>query len=150
MNPIERLNEGSETFDWLPALAMLGLSTQQRRVVALILDGKGDKQIAAGMGIGFSTVRTYLERIFARLHVEDRRELLLRVFSLSRKLDGAGVPMIADGKSNDSRNTDLFTGVKKAHSEGRRRGLARANRVSASRPPKASRYGMEGSTTSQP
>ncbi|MEK6643246.1 MAG: helix-turn-helix transcriptional regulator [Planctomycetota bacterium] len=164
MKPIESSSRGVETFDWLPALAALGLSRQQQRVVAMILDGKGDKQIAAGMGIGFSTVRTYLERIFARFQVADRHELLLYLFDVARGLDAVHDRMTTDSKTNDSEetdsmnadgvinvgtNTDLFTTVQKRHSAGRRRGSARAGTVSASRPPKVSslRNGRERQET---
>lgn len=101
MQPAELLKPSGEAFDWLPALAALGLSRQQQRVVALILDGKGDKQIAAALGISFHTVRTHLKRIFARLGVGDRVELVLRVLA-ARDTVAPGVP-----KNGVTNNSDL-------------------------------------------
>ena len=67
-------------------IGMLGLSPQQARVVALILAGKQDKQIARDMGVGVPTVRTYLTRIFQRTGTSDRVELVVRVFACAAKL----------------------------------------------------------------
>jgi DNA-binding NarL/FixJ family response regulator len=66
--------------DWRRAVRELGLSPQQARVVALLLEGKQDKQIAATMKLRVSTLRTYFSRIFERTGTGDRVGLLLRVF----------------------------------------------------------------------
>jgi len=63
------------------AARALDLPPQQARIVSLILQGKRDKQIAAAMGLQRPTVRTHLARIFSRLGVADRMELVLRVFA---------------------------------------------------------------------
>ena len=70
--------------EWKAVADSLRLSPQQARIVGLILEGKGDKQIAASLEMSISTVRTHLGRIFARLGVGDRVELLLHVFSRFR------------------------------------------------------------------
>lgn len=67
--------------EWNYAVKTLGPSPQQAKIVELILRGLKDKQIAAELELGFSTVRTYLDRIFMRLEVADRVELVLRVFT---------------------------------------------------------------------
>jgi DNA-binding NarL/FixJ family response regulator len=63
----------------------LELSGQQARIVELLLEGMTDKEIAAAMELKFSTVRTYLDRIFLRLGVDDRVELVLYVFAVHNK-----------------------------------------------------------------
>jgi DNA-binding NarL/FixJ family response regulator len=70
--------------EWKAIADSLHLSPQQARIVGLILEGKGDKQIASVLEMSMSTVRTHLGRIFARLGVGDRVELLLHVFSRFR------------------------------------------------------------------
>ena len=64
----------------------LRLSPQQKRIVELILRNRCDKQIAADMGLGHSTLRTYITRIFHRTGVSDRVELILLVFALSHDI----------------------------------------------------------------
>ena len=41
-----------------------------------------DNEIAATLGLSFSTVRTYLDRVFERSGVSDRMHLVLRIFSI--------------------------------------------------------------------
>ena len=71
---------------WERVVALLGLSPQQARIVALILEGKPDKQIAREMGVRVPTVRTYLTRIFQRTGAADRVELVLHVFACAATL----------------------------------------------------------------
>ena len=67
----------------------LHLSPKQARIVGLILEGKRDKQIAATLKMSISTVRTHLGRIFIRLGVADRVELLVHVFGRFREHERA-------------------------------------------------------------
>jgi len=48
------------------------LTPRELEVLALVADGTGNKQIAARLGIGESTVKTHLLRIFEKLGVSDR------------------------------------------------------------------------------
>jgi DNA-binding NarL/FixJ family response regulator len=72
---------------WNQLVATLKLPPQQIRIVELILRNYCDKQIAAALGLKVPTVRTYLHRIFERLRVSDRLELVLRLFELSHHTD---------------------------------------------------------------
>jgi ATP/maltotriose-dependent transcriptional regulator MalT len=65
---------------WGRVVRELCLSKRQAAVVGLILQGKKDKDIAAALGLSKSTVRTHLERIFARLDVADRMALVVHMF----------------------------------------------------------------------
>ena len=67
--------------EWTEALASLGLSPRQVKIVELVILGKKDKQIAASLGLKRSTIRTHLRRIFSHLEVADRMELALSIFS---------------------------------------------------------------------
>lgn len=62
-------------------MASLRLPPRQADIVRLILQGKQDKEIAAALGLRRSTIRTYLARIFARLGVSDRVQLILCICS---------------------------------------------------------------------
>lgn len=66
---------------WRRVAAELGFSSQQARIVRLMLEGMKDKQIAQLMNLRLPTVRTYLARLFARTGSHDRVDLLLHVFA---------------------------------------------------------------------
>lgn len=68
---------------WEAVVRELELAPQQERIVRLIMRSKGDKQIAREMGLGFATVRTYLNRVFERAGVEDRMQLVHRVYAIA-------------------------------------------------------------------
>jgi DNA-binding NarL/FixJ family response regulator len=74
----------SET--WNKLCGSLKLSPQQKRIVELILLNHCDKQIAAAMQLRPPTVRTYITRIFYRMGVRDRHELVLKLFAMSHGL----------------------------------------------------------------
>ena len=71
--------------EWRFVIRKLRLSRQQARVLQLVVEGKRDKEVAAQMELRFSTVRTYLHRMFLRFGVEDRVGLLRIVFMIWRK-----------------------------------------------------------------
>jgi DNA-binding CsgD family transcriptional regulator len=66
---------------WKAVARDLGLSPQQKRIVELILRERSDTEIAAALGIGEPTVRTYLTRLYGRFGVRGRLGLVLRVFT---------------------------------------------------------------------
>lgn len=68
--------------DWARAVAELELTPRQTQVVRLVLQAKRDKQIAAELGLGISTVRMHLRYAFAQLGISDRMELPLKVIPL--------------------------------------------------------------------
>ena len=68
---------------WNQIAKSLKLSPQQKRIVELILRSACDKQIAMMLGIKKPTVRTHLDRLFRRLDLNDRCELILLVFRMS-------------------------------------------------------------------
>lgn len=69
--------------EWEAVVRGLSLAPQQERIVRLIMQAKGDKEIAREVGISFPTVRTYLKRIFERADVEDRMQLVHRVYAIA-------------------------------------------------------------------
>jgi DNA-binding CsgD family transcriptional regulator len=72
------------TKEWARVVKALRLSPQQGRIIELILQAKRDKEIALSLGVNVWTVRTHLTRMFTRLGVADRVELLLLVFAAAR------------------------------------------------------------------
>jgi DNA-binding CsgD family transcriptional regulator len=74
--------------EWEAVALSLRLSPRQAAIVKLILEGKRDKQIAVSLAMSISTLRTHITRIFARLDVADRLELVLHVFTHFRTGNG--------------------------------------------------------------
>jgi two-component system response regulator DevR len=50
------------------------LSAQERRVLALVAEGKTNKQIGAEMQLSDNTVKNYLCSVFDKLHVRRRSQ----------------------------------------------------------------------------
>lgn len=69
--------------EWDVVVQTLDLAPQQERIVRLLMRSKRDKQIAREMGLAVPTVRSHLERIYARVGVSDRMELVHRVYAIA-------------------------------------------------------------------
>lgn len=54
----------------------IALSRQEKRVVALSMEGLGDKEIAKDMGLSLGTVRTYWKRIQTKVGGQTRAEIV--------------------------------------------------------------------------
>jgi len=62
----------------------LKLSPRQTEIVNHVLLGSVYKQIAREMGISMATVRTHLSRLFRKLDVNDRVELIFHLMAALR------------------------------------------------------------------
>ena len=72
--------------EWRSLAAVLGLSARESGVVRAVFDGASEKRIAERFGLSPHTVHTYLWRIYRKLQVQSREELLVRVFAEFRSL----------------------------------------------------------------
>jgi DNA-binding CsgD family transcriptional regulator len=61
-----------------------GLSQREFQVAQCVAQGLSDKEIAKAVGIGFTTVRTYLSQIFKKTHCANRKELIAYLCSRQR------------------------------------------------------------------
>jgi DNA-binding NarL/FixJ family response regulator len=77
---------------WPQVVESLALSPQQAKLVALLLTGMRNKEIAAAMNLAEPTLKTYLNRIFRRLGVRDRIQLVVYVCSVAMELSRSGRP----------------------------------------------------------
>ncbi len=57
----------------------MGLSPRQQQMIEQLFRGHSDKQIATKLDIAISTVRAHLQRLYAKLNVHDRTEMVLLV-----------------------------------------------------------------------
>ena len=65
-------------FKPIPSVQTDLLTTRERDVLQGLVDGLGDKQVAACLGLAHETVRTHVKTIYKKLHVGSRGELLNR------------------------------------------------------------------------
>jgi DNA-binding NarL/FixJ family response regulator len=59
------------------------LAPREREVLKLLAEGCPYKQIAATMQVSLGTIRTYIERIYTKLHVHSRTEAASKYFGRS-------------------------------------------------------------------
>jgi DNA-binding NarL/FixJ family response regulator len=76
--------------EWRSLAACLGLSPRESAIVRSVFDGESEKRIAERLGLSPHTVHTYLWRIYRKLQVQSREELLVRVFAEFRALPKRG------------------------------------------------------------
>ncbi|HWQ93567.1 MAG TPA: response regulator transcription factor [Clostridia bacterium] len=63
-----------------PTGTMVELSAREREVLELLAKGFLVKEIAAKLAVGFGTVRTYVRRIYEKLHVQSRSQAIAKYF----------------------------------------------------------------------
>jgi DNA-binding CsgD family transcriptional regulator len=73
----------------MSADSLLQLPTRLREVLARIVEGDNEKQIALVLGISRNTVHEYIRRLYGRLGVSGRGALLARVARLLHALEFA-------------------------------------------------------------
>jgi DNA-binding CsgD family transcriptional regulator len=68
---------------WQSIVRSLGLSEREAQVASLILaDGSCESAMAASLSISPHTVHTHLERIYRKLRVTNRCQVVSRIFQL--------------------------------------------------------------------
>ncbi len=87
LNPLNHL-------DWGVLGRELRLTEQEMKVVQHILAGQKLTRIAADMGLGLGTVKTYSQRIYRKLHVSTHCALATAVFGawVQHERDRAAAP----------------------------------------------------------
>jgi DNA-binding NarL/FixJ family response regulator len=68
LDRMKRLASGSQVDE------IAQLSAQERKVLALVAEGKTNKEIAAAMGLSDKTVKNYLSHVFEKLNLSRRAE----------------------------------------------------------------------------
>lgn len=76
--------------EWSHAARELALSPRQAEIMRCVVLGKSDKEIASELGIALPTVRTHMRRLFQKLQLSDRLELVLLVLTCLRGRVRAG------------------------------------------------------------
>ena len=74
------------------------LTPRERDVVSLLVSGSSTRDIASRTGLTVSTVNTYLKRIFSKLGVHSRVELVARMAGTDGMAHREGEEAIADAE----------------------------------------------------
>jgi DNA-binding CsgD family transcriptional regulator len=72
--------------EWRSLASCLGLSPRECGIVRAVFDGDSEKRTAERLGLSPHTVHTYLWRIYRKLQVRSREQLMVRVFAEFRTL----------------------------------------------------------------
>jgi DNA-binding NarL/FixJ family response regulator len=78
IDAIRRAATGGLAFGHRPAAMAPVLTSREREVVALVVDGRSNDEIGARLGIASKTVEAHLRRLFDRLGLQSRTELATR------------------------------------------------------------------------
>jgi len=81
------------------------LSEREKDVTALLLQGKGNKQIAAALDITVRTVEFHLSNIYSKLEVASRTEAVLKLAEIQLR-ESTGEP-----EGNNSRESTVDEGI---------------------------------------
>ena len=66
---------------WRSVTSSLGLSQRERQILEILLAGIDDeKRMAERLGISHHTIHTHIERLYRKLHVQSRSQLIAAVF----------------------------------------------------------------------
>src|SRR5262245_45797481 len=78
----KRRREGSVISDemWRALARSLGWSHRQSEIVPALFDDRKETAIAAGLGISRHTVHTHTERLYRKMGITSRVELVRRIF----------------------------------------------------------------------
>ena len=67
--------------EWRVLSDALGLSSRELQLIHGVLGGQRDSSIAEDLGISTHTVRTHFERLYRKLEITSRSELIVRIFA---------------------------------------------------------------------
>jgi DNA-binding NarL/FixJ family response regulator len=71
------------------AAAAYGLTQAQSRVLALLVEGRSNREIAEGLGLAEGTVKVHVTRILKALKVSSRTQVLVAVSQGRARRDGS-------------------------------------------------------------
>ena len=91
----------------LTSIPEVPLSKREREVLKLVLQGKGNKQIALALDIAVRTVEFHLKNVYAKFQVSSRIELFLKLGpAIGAKIDELGYSTVekrGENKENGGR-----------------------------------------------
>lgn len=77
---------------WQFVMQRFALPPRHVELVALLVQGKQDKEVADAMGLSLPTVRTYLDRIRKSVKAHDRLTIVIRIFEAAMQAQRRSKP----------------------------------------------------------
>ncbi len=74
--------------DTRPATATVKLSNKESQIVELVVEGFKNKEIASRLFLSEQTIKSHLGRIFRKMQVKNRSQLVSMIFKKRHPLDG--------------------------------------------------------------
>lgn len=74
--------------DWITVACLLSLSPRECQIVRAMLDDRNEAEIALLLRISRHTVHTYVERLYRKVNVRSRTQLILLVFKAFVRITG--------------------------------------------------------------
>ena len=68
----------------------LNLSARELQIIQCLLDGEQDETIGQALGISTHTVHAHLRRLYKKLSITSRSQLVLRIFAEYLLVESAG------------------------------------------------------------
>jgi DNA-binding CsgD family transcriptional regulator len=95
--------------EWPRLQTALRLSERELQIVRQVLEDRKEESIAYELGISPHTVNTYLQRLYAKLRVASRAQLIVRVLSehilfLNAQSLSTGAGELAGGASQERKD----------------------------------------------
>jgi DNA-binding NarL/FixJ family response regulator len=94
--------------EWTELHSRLELSPRQAQIVRGVLHCKSDKEIARELDITLPTLRTHLARLFRKLDLNDRTELVVHVLVSLRQHWGHRDVRFAKARGVDLRSREAM------------------------------------------
>jgi len=73
--------------NWREIMRVLRISPRESEIIQYIMIGENEAFIASRLGISTHTIRTHLERLYNKLNVKSRSQLIVRIFEQYVSLD---------------------------------------------------------------
>ena len=84
LTKVARASQGSVQFlddsEWKQISLSLRLSPREAEIVRLLLSARSEKNVAEALAISVHTVHSHLERLYRKLSIRSRSELLVSIF----------------------------------------------------------------------
>lgn len=97
--------------DWRRIAASLSLSPRELQTIQGIFEDKKEAAIARQLGISPHTVHTYLERIYHKLAVNSRVQVVVRVVAEYLSLNDEEAPAPAPGRASERASMSMASAV---------------------------------------
>ena len=100
-DPLELKVDIHPTYEWAPEAESLGVSHRELEVLALVVEGYKNKEIAKILKIEHQSVKNHLQHLFKKLDVKNNTQAYIVALSLSMIRMRATIPGLSEYRPVD-------------------------------------------------